>query len=121
MIEFTFEQEERVTRRDCRAWMELIIGAWYSSRYSYSNEYPAEILVSDLRKIYFFCQERNLVSAEQTALLAFIFLRANILRCTKADFDCIVEYFVSHAEMNNVHYANKWIDFYLAEITVHGL
>lgn len=113
MIEFTEEQEIRAMRKDCRVWTSLMVDAWYSSGYLHAHDYPSDVLVSHLKKIFYFCQEKKVASNEHIVLLTFLLLRANSLRCSPQDLEDVASYFLHHAKLNNIDYAKQWIDFYL--------
>ncbi|MFB9246100.1 hypothetical protein IV454_06305 [Massilia antarctica] len=120
MIAFTADQEKRAMRRDCRAWTELMVEAWYTSDYPNATDYPAAELVSDLRTVYFVCRENDIENVKHISLLGFNVLRANMLNRSNADVSAIVDYFLMYAQGGNVHYAQAWIEIYIEEPAYHG-
>ncbi|MDQ1834941.1 hypothetical protein [Massilia scottii] len=120
MIEFTADQEKKAMRRDCRVWTKLMAETWYASDYPHATDYPAVALVADLRDVYFACYNDDVKNTDSISLLGFIVLRANMLNCSNADIQSIVDYFFGHARGENVEYAQAWIEIYLEEIERYG-
>ncbi|NHZ33005.1 hypothetical protein [Massilia rubra] len=116
MIEFTEDQERRAMRRDCRVWTQLMVRAWYTSDYPNATSYPAVALVADLQWIYFACYNENMQNLDDISLLGLIVLQAKTLNCSNEDVACIANFFLFHAQANNVNYAKNWIEIYLEEI-----
>lgn len=120
MIEFTAEQERRAMRRDCRVWTELMVQAWYESDYPQATDYSADVLVSDLRWIYFTCHDGKVQDIAFISLLGLIVLRARMLNCSVENIVAFVDYFLIHARVDNVNYAQASIEIYLEEIGQYG-
>lgn len=116
MIKFSVDQENRSRHRDCRVWTELMVDAWYTSDSPIAIEYPATLLVADLRSVYFLCQKNNLKDVQSISYLGFAVLRANMRMDSKVDLDAIVTYFCEYARVNNAEFAQRWIEIYLKEL-----
>lgn len=115
MIEFTKEQEMRDMRQECRVWTGLMVEAWYWSNFVNATDYLPAMLVADLQEVYFRCVHSGIDDVSSISILGLFVLRANILRCSKADVDSIVEYFIIYVKAGKINYALTWIEIYLEE------
>ena len=113
MIEFSENQESKALRHDCRAWTELVGQSWYTSENPLAADYPVEELIHHLRAVYFACSEAGIENMEYVTLLGFNVLRANASGCSAESVEAMVDYFLLHAQGDNVEYAQNWIDLYL--------
>lgn len=113
MIELSPLQEQKIQRSECRTWLELVARQWYASDFPDAENYPVPDLMAHLKALHTAWQGAGLENIEHLSLLAFDVLQANTLGFDPASVAEMVDFFIAHAEGDNVGYAQNWIDLQL--------